>query len=383
MNRNSFDDILQSDYVAITQGNGYKNSFDNCLAYGNTRFSSTTFAELEKELDNCENRIYGYLSYDLKNQLESLESKNSDKLNFSAQFFFQPDQQKEFNAATISPNPINTNVKFNCDWTKEEYIKTVKTFQKHILEGDIYEVNFCMEFHAEDIRLSPFDLYLKLNQLSPTPFSSFIKNKDQYIISASPERFLKRTGNKIISQPIKGTSRRHKDPIDDIKAREYLANSEKEQAENLMIVDLVRNDLSRTALPGTVKVDELFGIYAFPQVYQMISTVSSEVSQGTSSIEVIKKAYPMGSMTGAPKIMAMNLIEKYEKAKRGPFSGAVGYIDPNGDFDFNVVIRSIFYNESTQQLTFQVGSAITIDSKPESEYEECFLKAKAIFACFE
>jgi para-aminobenzoate synthetase component 1 len=154
--------------------------------------------------------------------------------------------------------------------------------------------------------------------------------------------------------------------------------SEKEKAENLMIVDLVRNDLARSSKTGSVKVEELFGIYSFSQVHQMISTVSSQIKETTSAVEAIKNAFPMGSMTGAPKVMAMELIEKYENTKRGLYSGAIGYFAPNSDFDFNVVIRSIQYNESKQYLNFEVGSAITYDSDANLEYEECLLKAQAM-----
>ena len=382
MNRELFNNILKYNYVAITQGNGYQNSFENHLAYSNSKLPIDSLEDLKSQLKNINSKAFGYLSYDLKNELEDLKSNNSDKLNFDSLFFFEGKNQTNFDVGDLNPIPINTQVKFDCDWSKEDYIKTVKEIQNHIIQGDIYEMNFCIEFYAKNVKISPFDLYLKLNKVSPTPFSSFLKNKDQYIISASPERFLKRIENRFISQPIKGTSKRDSDPVEDIKAKEYLQNSEKEQAENLMIVDLVRNDLAKTAITGSVRVDELFGIYAFPQVYQMISTISSEVKPGTNSIDVLKGAYPMGSMTGAPKVMAMNLIEKLELAKRGPFSGSIGYFDPNGNFDLNVVIRSLFYNESTKNLTFQVGSAITIDSDPESEYNECLLKAKAIFECF-
>lgn len=240
-----------------------------------------------------------------------------------------------------------------------------------------------MEFYAENITINPFDIYLKLNQLSPNPFSCFIKNDNQFIICASPERFLKKDKNTIISQPIKGTAKRYNITQDDLDSKEKLLNSEKERAENLMIVDLVRNDLAKSAVPGSVKVEELFGIYKFPQVFQMISTISAEVTKNTPLSKLIKDTFPMGSMTGAPKIKSMKLIEKYEKSKRGVFSGAIGSIDSNGNFDFNVVIRSLFYNSKTEKLSFQVGSAITIDSNPEEEYNECLLKAQAIFKCFE
>ena len=244
-------------------------------------------------------------------------------------------------------------------------------------------MNFCHEFYAENAIVDPFEVYLKLNRVSPMPFSCFYRNKDKYLMCASPERFLKKEGSKIISQPIKGTIKRGVTPKEDEALKNQLLNDPKERSENVMIVDLVRNDLSRTAKKGSVKVDELFGIYSFPQVQQMISTVSAEVKEEHHFVDVIKYAFPMGSMTGAPKIKAMELIEKYETTKRGLYSGTAGYITPAGDFDFNVVIRSILYNASEKYLSFTVGNAITHNSISESEYEECLLKAKAMFEVLE
>jgi len=235
-----------------------------------------------------------------------------------------------------------------------------------------------MEFFAEQALINPISVFQKLNSLSPMPFASLYKLEHKYLICCSPERFLKKSGSRIISQPIKGTARRDVDPKKDEQIKEELQNSEKERAENMMIVDLVRNDLAHSSKPGTTKVEEFFGIYTYNQVHQMISTISSELKDGLAFTEAIKNAFPMGSMTGAPKIKAMELIETYEESRRGLFSGAVGYITPEQDFDFNVVIRSVLYNAATKYLSFQTGSAITYDSVAEKEYEECLLKAKAI-----
>lgn len=238
-----------------------------------------------------------------------------------------------------------------------------------------------MEFFNANIQIDPIITYQKLINLSATPFSCFVQTNDTFLMSASPERFLKKEGTKITSEPIKGTAKRGKTKEEDELNKQELRASEKEQAENLMIVDLVRNDLARTAKTGSVKVDELFGIYTFPQVHQMISRISCELKDDIHFIDAIKNAFPMGSMTGAPKIKAMELIEQYEKSYRGLFSGAVGFISPSGDFDFNVIIRSIFFNQQSSYLSFQVGSAITYDAIGEQEYEECLLKAKAIIEC--
>lgn len=249
----------------------------------------------------------------------------------------------------------------------------------YIQRGDIYEANFCMEFYSENAIINPVHTFESLSVLSTPPFAAFFRNKNHYLLSASPERYLKKSGAQIISQPIKGTARRHEDTEMDNAAIESLRNDPKERSENIMIVDLVRNDLSRTAQKGSVHVAELCGIYSFPQVHQMISTVTSEVDFQFSGVDVIKSTFPMGSMTGAPKVSAMKIIEELEETKRGLYSGAIGYFTPDGNFDFNVVIRSILYNSANKYLSFSVGSAITALSDPEKEYEECLLKARAMF----
>ncbi len=205
--------------------------------------------------------------------------------------------------------------------------------------------------------------------------SCYYKAGEHYLISSSPERFLKKKGERILSQPIKGTIRRGKNPQEDENLKQELAFSPKERSENVMIVDLVRNDLSRIAQRGSVQVDQLFGIYTLPSVHQMISTISCRVKPELNFTDILRAVFPMGSMTGAPKISAMNLIDSHEKFKRGWFSGCAGYITPEGDFDFNV---SIMYNEQEQKISFPAGSAITIGSNPEKEYEECLLKAAAM-----
>lgn len=341
--------------------------------------------------------IFGYLSYDLKNQLEKIHSKNKDSIGFESLFFFAPlhvilldtngqlmvmsehgnaimeaIQQTELINEPIIPIKIHQKV------SKEKYIETVQKIQEHIVQGDVYELNYCVEFFAEQTTINPLSTYFELQSISPTPFSCFFKQNNTYLLSASPERFIKKSLNKLYSQPIKGTVRRSSNEIEDEELKTRLVQSEKERAENLMIVDLVRNDLAKSCEVGTIEVDELFGIYSFKQVHQMISTVSGTIIDGIHPAEAISNAFPMGSMTGAPKLMAMQLIDQYENTKRGLYSGAVGYFAPNEDFDFNVVIRSIQYNESKKYVNFEVGSAITYDSVAEDEYEECLLKASAM-----
>lgn len=263
--------------------------------------------------------------------------------------------------------------------SREEYIQKVNALKGHILRGDCYEINFCQEFYAEGVQLDPVAVYQKLNTLSPNPFSVLYKLEDKFLMCASPERFLYKEGDRIVSQPIKGTVRRARgDDVEDEQLKNSLRLSAKERAENVMVVDLVRNDLSRVCREGSVKVDELFGIYTYPQVHQMISTVSGELQEAASFVDLLEATFPMGSMTGAPKKRVMELIRDYEPGARGIFSGTVGGFNPEGDFDLNVVIRSIMYNASSRYLSYQVGSGITFYCDAEKEWEECLLKGEAI-----
>ena len=250
--------------------------------------------------------------------------------------------------------------------------------RQHIKRGDCYEINFCQQFVSENAVIDVVKTYQKLSAISPAPFGTFYKLHNNYCLCASPERFLQKKGNQLISQPIKGTSRREADPVKDEANKNYLIQSTKEKSENVMVVDLVRNDMSMVCKKGSVKVKELFGIYSFPQVHQMISTVQGTLAADKTFTNAIEACFPMGSMTGAPKKRVMELIEKYETTRRGLFSGSIGYITPTADFDFNVVIRSIFYNDVKKQVSFFAGSGITFYSNAEDEYNECMMKAQAI-----
>ncbi|MCS7005011.1 MAG: anthranilate synthase component I family protein [Cytophagales bacterium] len=346
--------------------------------------------------------LFGFLGYDLKNQLEPfLFSHHTDKIGFPDAFFFIPEHLIYFydeQVEIFSKEPFQvysqieslllpfenatTKIRWQFTFSKKEYIDTVHALQNHIEEGDIYEINFCIEQFAEDIALSPVQLFERLQKISYNPFSAFIKHREKYALCASPERFLKKINQEIISQPIKGTSKRSPDPNEDERMRYTLQNSEKERSENMMITDLVRNDLARISQVGTVRVAEMFGVYSFPMVHQLISTVKAHLKPNASFLEILASTFPMGSMTGAPKIKAMELIEQYERTKRGLFSGSIGYILPNGDFDFNVVIRTLFYNKNRRIVSIQAGSAITYDASAEQEYEECHLKLSTISKVF-
>jgi para-aminobenzoate synthetase component 1 len=361
-----------------------------------------SFELLKEYQEKTKDYIFGYLSYDLKNDIEDLSSNNHDGLHFPDLFFFQPkklffikDNQVEVKYLNTIVNDIDVDIKTieNTSYTvsnelnevkiklrihKDEYYQKVNKILAHIHRGDIYEVSFCQEFYAEDSTINPLYTYLNLNSISTPPFATFLKLDEKFLLSASPERFLKRIDNTVISQPIKGTIKRGATEIEDHLLKHQLEHDQKERAENVMIVDLVRNDLSKTAIKSSVNVTELCKVYTFKQVHQLISTVISEVDATTNSVDIIKSLFPMGSMTGAPKISAMKIIEALEETKRGLYSGAVGYFSPTGDFDFNVVIRSVLYNEQDKYISYSVGGAITAKSIPELEYEECLLKAKAM-----
>jgi len=364
---------------------------------------SNAFQDLQQYQSQVKDWIFGYLSYDLKNDTEVLESTNFDGLEFPDLYFFQPkklffirDNQLEISYLKMCDDEIASDfeeiisfklptnlavseVEIQQRIDEKSYLEKLTILLEHIQKGDCYEANFCMEFFAENANIEPIQLYKRLNSLSETPLSVYFKNDFHHVISASPERYLRKEHTKIISQPIKGTCKRSTDNQEDNKLKEQLQANEKERSENIMIVDLVRNDLSITATKGSVKVEELCEIYTFKQVHHLISTVVSEVEHTISPVEIIRTTFPMGSMTGAPKIAAMQLIETLESTKRGIYSGAIGYFSPLNDFDFNVVIRSVLYNSKNKYLSFSVGSAITSKAIPKQEYEECLLKAKAIF----
>ena len=414
-NYSSFDAILAVEaFTAIKTD--YKGAFDQLKEY----------QELTADW------IFGYLSYDLKNDVEELTSGNHDGLQFPDLYFFQPKKifllkgneveiqylrmvddeidpdleeisnQKESGVNTaVGADELNDRIAkavkkevsgegfqnyssaipqpvIKARMSRNKYLEKVKTLQQHIQRGDIYEANFCQEFYAEDAKVQPLATFRSLNEISNPPFATFLKLDDRYLFSASPERYLKKEGTKVISQPIKGTARRSEDPEEDEQLIRELQSDPKERSENVMIVDLVRNDLSKTAKKGSVEVEEMCRVYTFKQVHQLISTIKAQIAEGIPTVELLRSTFPMGSMTGAPKISAMEILERLEETKRGLYSGAVGYFSPNQDFDFNVVIRSILYNRNANYISFSVGGAITVRSIPEREYEECLLKAKAM-----
>ena len=365
--------------------------------------NNDSFEKLNKLHAQKKDWLFGYLSYDLKNEIEELSSNNTDNFNTDNLTFFVPEYVillnndkleiqtyhsiescnefvKAFNFSDFSN--YKPQVNFSRREDKKSYLNKIEKIKNHIQIGDIYEMNYCQEFYASDVKIDAESVFLELNKRMQTPFSSFLKLKNQYILSASPERFLRKKGTYILSQPIKGTRKRGKTKLEDSSLMNELKTSQKDISENVMITDLVRNDLSITAKKESVKVEELCKVYTFRKVHQMITSISSEIDAGINFTDVLKAAFPMGSMTGAPKLRAMELIEHFEDFKRGVFSGAVGYITPQADFDFNVVIRTILYNLATDYLSIGVGGAITIKSDAMQEYEECLIKAKPLFDVF-
>ena len=402
---NQFREIVFLDSNSeFNQNQTYKN-YDFVLAVDAFTSIKTDTQNAFDDLNQYQNQtndwLFGYLSYDLKNDIEALKSENFDGLQFPDLFFFQPkkiflfkENQLEIQYLNLCDDEIETDfetilnteiqpcklhtIEIKQRISEKIYLQKVTTLLQHIHRGDLYEANFCMEFYAENCEIQPLEIYQKLVHITQTPFSCFFKNNSNYLICASPERYLKKQNSKIISQPIKGTSKRFATFDEDEKSKYNLQNNPKEKSENIMIVDLVRNDLAKTAVTGSVQVEELCQIHSFKQVHQLISTVVSEVENSVSAVEILKSTFPMGSMTGAPKIAAMQLIEELEETKRGLYSGAIGYFSPGNSFDFNVVIRSILYNSENKYLSFSVGSAITAAAIPEQEYQECLLKAAAM-----
>ena len=320
-----------------------------------------------------------FINYDFKQNIEFFKLKDTNPLNFQKQLFIEAEQCILFNVIDFeSTITAENSVKINPTISKQNYVEYVNTLKQHIQQGDIYEINYCMTFEARAVSIDPLSIYQKLNAISKAPYSSLAKFDKHYIISSSPELFLTKTGNTLYTKPIKGTAKRGVTQAEDDTIKLELKSNLKERNENVMIVDVARNDLSRIAAKGSVKVDKLFDIESYMQVHQMVSTVSCKLKENTSFNDIINATFPMASMTGAPKIRAMQLIDEFELYNRGPYSGALGYIDEKDDFDLSVLIRSIFYDEEKKYLSFTVGSAITAMCNAEAEYEECMLKAKAM-----
>lgn len=389
--------------IAWYDSNDYphqNNDFDAILAL--ETFEENPWHTSEKELQTVlgTDWLFGFFSYEYNAAWEQVTPTNPAFLSVPKLQFFKPkkiwllkgdlltalylesdnpavDFERITNSTTRTEASL-TAIDLSPRISKDIYLQHASALKDHIMRGDIYEVNYCMEWYADEVDVSPMALFNALNNIGKTPFSAFLSFDNTYLMSASPERFLQRRGDTLISQPIKGTAARHEDAIMDKSVAEALKLDTKERSENIMITDLVRNDLSRIAQKGSVAVSEQCAVYPFAQVHQMISTVKAQCDPDFTSLDVINACFPMGSMTGAPKQRAMELINQYEHGQRGLYSGAVGYFAPNGDFDFNVVIRSLVYDAASKYLSTHVGSALTAAADPSKEYDECQLKVKAI-----
>jgi para-aminobenzoate synthetase component 1 len=399
----TFDDIV---FLDSNENRDLHSSFEKVLAVeAFTALKTNTgnaLEQLEEYQYTTKDWIFGYLSYDLKNEIENLSSNNEDRLEFPELYFFQPkklffikddtlifsylrmvDDEIEDDFEAILKQEVKEdnhpqNIEIKTVLSRSKYIEKVKDILAHIHRGDIYEMNFCQEFFVENHEFNTIECFKALNRIAQAPFTCYFRHENLFAIGSSPERFLKKQGCRILSQPIKGTAKRDINPETDELLKRQLKSNPKEISENVMIVDLVRNDLSKIAKKGSVNVDELCGIYSFKQVHQMISTISAELKEDISFSDILEATFPMGSMTGAPKLSAMEIIEDLESTKRGLYSGCIGYITPEFDFDFNVVIRSILHNSKNKYTSLMVGSAITQASLPELEYEECLVKVKAL-----
>ncbi|HLP51743.1 MAG TPA: anthranilate synthase component I family protein [Chitinophagales bacterium] len=389
--------------LAVDAADYVSDSAANNLSLNPVATGINSFQKLQHFQANAGSSIFGFLGYDLKNEIEDLQSNNYDGLQFPNFYFFKPRYILEITGSKLTVNrnyPETFELIEQIQNTKNEirntklstplkartakgtYLENIESIRQQIVAGDFYEMNYCNEFYAEQIAINPVDVFTQLNSKAQAPFSCYFKLNDKYLLCASPERFLKKEGTKLISQPIKGTIRKGETEEENELLKSQLRSDEKERAENIMIVDLVRNDLAKSSAPGSVRVEELCEIYEFASVNQMISTVTSQL-ENTGAVEAIKNAFPMGSMTGAPKIEVMKNIERYEDFKRGLYSGSVGYFTPNGDFDFNVVIRSILYNATQSYLSIRVGGAITYDSIADNEWNEILLKAQSMMQVLE
>ena len=379
--------------------------YDFIFAFNSTKSikaSEDSLTKLNKFISKYSFWKFGFFSYNLKNEIENISSKKQNTFNIPNMFFFVPefiiykknsqvyfDSEnssidshyilKEINSIKLK-KPKKFNLNFRCTQKKPNYLKKIKQIQEYIKRGEVYELNYCMEFKTTQ-QICAEDFFLSTNKKCMAPFSCFFKFENLKILSFSPERFLKKINDKLISQPIKGTIKKSNNFYQNLKLVNALEKSEKDISENVMITDLVRNDLSITAKKNSVKVEELCKVFTFNNINQMISTITSEIDQKFLLNKIISTTFPMGSMTGAPKLRSMQLIDKFEDFNRGIYSGAVGYIDQKNNFDFNVAIRTIVYDQKKFNLSFPVGSAITSDSDPVSEYDECIEKLKSVLIC--
>jgi para-aminobenzoate synthetase component 1 len=329
---------------------------------------------LDQEKGNC---IFSLLSYEAGFQHLGVELKNNPIQ--PALLFVVPKSIEWFaeNESSIENHKLPS-LPFIPVENEESYYQKLNTIKAHLMRGDYYETNYCTQLIAEVSELNPYQHWLNLFQSNPAPHAAYVQWKEHHLMCLSPERFIQKKGETLISQPIKGTIKKGSTSEEDQILKNQLTHSVKDNTENTMIVDLVRNDLSKIAQKGSVKVTELAHIYSFPKLHHLISTVQCQIKSEANFTSIMAAMLPMGSMTGVPKKNAVNSMHDLETNPRGWYSGTLGIILPNGDFDFNVIIRSIYWNRNTQQASIGIGGAITLHSNFKEEYQECWLKAQSL-----
>lgn len=343
----------------------------------------------------------GHLTYGYKDQLEPLESRFEDGFSWPASQWFVPrwvvewegeeawlhahEADAEAGLALVERMRLGgsaadqaQDLQWRTTLNREEYLQHARALMAHIQRGDLYEVNYCIAHEVECTGFDPFISFNRLLSTTDAPFAGFLRLQNRFALCASPERFLSFDGNRMRGEPMKGTRPRGLDPAEDERLRMELEADPKERSENIMAVDVMRNDLSRVAMPGSVRVTSLCEVRSYPRVHQLVSVIEGERGAHFSAFDAVRAAFPMASMTGAPKIRAMQLIDAHESQARGLYSGTLGFFTPDGMADLNVAIRTALFDSATGRLSIPTGSALTAACDPEAEWEECQVKFRSV-----
>lgn len=371
----------------------------NRVVLGIGALSSSRFPE-ERGIDRHD-WCMGHMAYGYKDRLEPLESRLADGFGWPETNWFIPRWVLEWKGGEAWLHAHDADVESGLAFAKQmrslaqvvspmdalewrptvdckTYLEHARTLMSHIRRGDIYEVNYCIAHEAEGLGFDPFQAFARLLEATDAPFTGFLRMQHRFALCASPERFLAIDGNRMVGEPMKGTRPRGATPAEDARLRMELAADAKERSENIMAVDVMRNDLSRVAVPGSVRTTGLCEVRSYPRVHQMVSVIEGELAPALTVHDAVRAAFPMASMTGAPKYRAMQLIDAHEEQARGLFSGTMGFLAPDGTADLNVVIRTAFFDALTGRLSVPTGSALTAACDPEAEWEECLVKFRSV-----